>query len=184
MDCSTPGLPVYHQLPEFTQTHVHRVGDTIQPSHPLLSPSPPTFNLSQHQGLFHPMSQLFISGGQTIGVSVSASVLPMNTLDWFPLGWTGWISLPAYYSEVKTDQLSIINSCCFGPWKPPEWESKPQHIVCPLKAKRCRLGLSKPAVPWGDPVLQGKREKSFQDGQLPWEQASAHKRWLSSQSSS
>ena len=52
MDCSTPGLPVHHQLPEFTQTHVHWVGDAIQSSHRLSSPSPPTFNLSQHQGLF------------------------------------------------------------------------------------------------------------------------------------
>ena len=52
MDCSTPGLPVHHQLPEPTQTHVHRVSDAIQPSHPLSSPSPPAFNLSQHQGLF------------------------------------------------------------------------------------------------------------------------------------
>ena len=52
MDCSTPGLPVHHQLPEFTQTHVHFVSDTIEPSHPLSSPSPPTFSLSQHQGLF------------------------------------------------------------------------------------------------------------------------------------
>ena len=52
MDCSTPGLPVHHQLPEFAQTHVHWVGDAIQPSHPLSSPSPPTFNLFQHQGLF------------------------------------------------------------------------------------------------------------------------------------
>ena len=52
MNCSTPGLPVHHQLPESTQTHVHQVGDAIQPSHPLLSPSPPAFNLSQHQGLF------------------------------------------------------------------------------------------------------------------------------------
>ena len=51
MDCSTPGLPVHYQLPEFTQTHVHRVRDAIQPSHPLLSPSP-ALNLSQHQGLF------------------------------------------------------------------------------------------------------------------------------------
>ena len=49
---STPGLPVHHQLPESTQTHVHRVGDAIQPSHPLLSPSPPALSLSQHQGLF------------------------------------------------------------------------------------------------------------------------------------
>ena len=52
MDCSTPGLPVHHQLLEVTQTHVHGVCDAIQPSHPLSSPSPPTFNLSQHQGLF------------------------------------------------------------------------------------------------------------------------------------
>ena len=52
MSCSTPGLPVQHQLPEFTQTHIHRVSDDIQPSHPLSSPSPPAPNLSQHQSLF------------------------------------------------------------------------------------------------------------------------------------
>ena len=75
---SMPGLPVHHQLPEFTQTHVHQVGDAIQPSHPLSSPSPPAPNSSQHQGLF-PMSQLFAWGGQSIALSASASVLPMNT---------------------------------------------------------------------------------------------------------
>ena len=58
MDCSMPGLPVHHQLLEFTQTWVHRVGDAIQPSHPLSSPSPPAFNLSQHQGLFQWVSSL------------------------------------------------------------------------------------------------------------------------------
>ena len=52
MNCCMPGLPAHHQLPEFTQTHVHRVGDTIQPSHPLSSPSPPAPNPSQHQSLF------------------------------------------------------------------------------------------------------------------------------------
>ena len=52
MECSTPGFPVHHQLPELTQTHVHQVSDAIQPSHPLSSPYPPAFNLSQHQGLF------------------------------------------------------------------------------------------------------------------------------------
>ena len=52
MDRSTPDLPVYHQLPEFTQTHVDRISDAIQPSHSLSSPSPPALNLSQHQGLF------------------------------------------------------------------------------------------------------------------------------------
>ena len=67
MDCSTPGLPVHHQLLEFTQTHVHRVSDAIQPSHPWLSPSPLAFNLSQHQGLF--MSQLFTSSCQNANVA-------------------------------------------------------------------------------------------------------------------
>ena len=79
MNCSTPGLPVHHKLPEFNQTHVHRVGDAIQPSHPLSSPSPPALNLSQHQGF--QMSRLFASGGQSTGVSASSSVLPMNTQD-------------------------------------------------------------------------------------------------------
>ena len=91
MDCSTRGLPVHHQLLEPTQTHVHHVGDAIQPSHSLLSPSPPTYNLSQHQGLSQ--CQFFASGGQSTGVSASASVLPMNFQDWFPLEWSGWISL-------------------------------------------------------------------------------------------
>ena len=58
MDCSTPGLPVHHQLPELAQTHVHEIGDAIQPSHPLSSPSPPAFNLSQHQDLFQWVSSL------------------------------------------------------------------------------------------------------------------------------
>ena len=56
VDCSTPGFPVHHQLPELAQTHVHQVSDAIQPAHPLVLPSPPTFNLSQHQGLFQRVS--------------------------------------------------------------------------------------------------------------------------------
>ena len=74
MDCSTPGLPVLHSLPEFAQTHVHWVGDAIQPCHPLLPPSPLALHLSQHQSF--PMSWLSESGGQ--GIGASASVLPMN----------------------------------------------------------------------------------------------------------
>ena len=92
MDCSTPGFPVHHQLLEFAQTHVHWISDGIQPSHPLSSPFPPAFNLSQRQSIF-PTSHLFTSGGQSIRASASASVLPMNSQDWFPLGLTGWISL-------------------------------------------------------------------------------------------
>ena len=89
--CSTPGLPVHHQLPEFTQIHVHRVGDAIQPFHPVVAFSSCPQSLPA-SGSF-PKSQLFSRGGQSIGVSASASVLPMNTQDWSPLGWTGWISL-------------------------------------------------------------------------------------------
>ena len=92
LDCSTPGFPVHHQLPELTQTLLHWVGDAIQPSHPLSSPSPPALNLFPASGSFQ-MNQLFTSGGQSIGVSALPSVLPMNTQDWFPLGWIGWISL-------------------------------------------------------------------------------------------
>ena len=91
MNRSTPGLLVHHQLPEFTQTHVHRVSDAIQPSHPLSSPSPPAPNPSQHQSL--PMSQLFTWGGRSTGVSPLASFLPKNTQGWSPSEWTGWISL-------------------------------------------------------------------------------------------
>ena len=90
MNHSTPGLPVHHQLPEFTQTHVHWVSDAIQPSHPLSSPSLVP-NPSQHQSLFQWVNSAW--GGQSIGVSASASVLPMNTQDRSPLGWTGCVSL-------------------------------------------------------------------------------------------
>ena len=88
---STPGLPVHHQLPESTQTHIHCVSYAIQPSHPLSSLSPLALDLSQHQDLFQ--SGLFASGSQSIGVSASASVLPMNFQSWFPLGFTGLILL-------------------------------------------------------------------------------------------
>ena len=90
-NCSMPSLPVHHQLPEFTQTHVHWVGDATQPSHPLPSHSPALKSFPA-SGSFK-MSQLFASGGQSIGVSASTSVPPMNTQDWSPLRWTGWISL-------------------------------------------------------------------------------------------
>ena len=85
-------LPCPSPIPRAVQTHVHQVSDAIQPSHPLSSPSPPTFNLSQYHGIF-PMSQFFTSGSQSIRVSAAASVLPMNIQDWFPLGWLSLISL-------------------------------------------------------------------------------------------
>ena len=83
MDCSMPGFPVHHQLPESTQIHAHHIGDAIQPSHPLSSPFPPTFNLSLHQGLFQWVSSSH-QVAKVLGVSASASVLPMNIQDLFP----------------------------------------------------------------------------------------------------
>ena len=91
MNRSTPGLPVHHQLPEFTQTHVHRVSDAIQPSHPLLSPSPPAPNPSQHQSLFQWVNSAW--SGQSTGVSALASFLPKKSQGWSPSEWTGWLSL-------------------------------------------------------------------------------------------
>ena len=91
-DCNTSDFPVLHYLLEFAQTHVHWVDDAIQPSHPLLPPSPSALSLSQHQGLFQWVGSLW-SGSQSIGASASASVLPMNIGGWFPLGLTGLISL-------------------------------------------------------------------------------------------
>ena len=82
MDCSTPGLPVHHQLPEFTQTHVHWVGDAISSSVVPFSSHLQSFPASGSSQ----MSQFFTSGSQSIGVSTSASVLPTNIQDWFPLG--------------------------------------------------------------------------------------------------
>ena len=91
MNYSTPGFPLHHQLLELAQTHVHRVSNAIQPSHPVIC-------LSSHLQSFpasgsFPVTQFFTSGGQRFGASVSASVLPMNIRDWFPLGLTGLISL-------------------------------------------------------------------------------------------
>ena len=84
----------HHQHPELAQTHVHWVSDTIQPSHPLSSPSPPFSSLQSFPASeSFQMSQFFSSGGQNIGTSSSASILSVNTQDWSPLGWTGWISL-------------------------------------------------------------------------------------------
>ena len=119
MDCSTPGLPVHHQLPEFTQTHVHWVADAIEP---LSSPSDASSSVipfsSRLQsfpasGSFQ-MSQLFASGDQSIGVSVSASVLPVNIQDSSPLGWTGWISLQSKGLSRVFSNITVQKHQFFG----------------------------------------------------------------------
>ena len=111
-----PGLqharpPCPSPLQEFTQTHVHWVCDAIQPSHPLSSPFPPAFNLSQHQGLFKWASSSH-QVAKVLRVSASTSVLPMNIQEWFPLGWTGWISLqskgPSRVFQHHSSKISIL----------------------------------------------------------------------------
>ena len=91
MNCSMPGLSVQHQLPESTQTHVHWVGDAIQPSHPLSSPSPPALNPSQHKGLFQ-----WVNSSHEVAKVLEFQLQHQffhEHQDWSPLGWTGWISL-------------------------------------------------------------------------------------------
>ena len=97
---------VHQKLPEFTQTHAHRVGDAIQPSHTLSSPSLPASNPSEHQRLFQRGSSSH-EVAQVLGVSASA--FPMSTQDWSPLGWTGWISLQSKgLSRVFSNTLTFI----------------------------------------------------------------------------
>ena len=117
MHCSTPGFPVHHQLPEFTQTHVHWVGDAIQPSHPLSFPSLPTFNLSQHQGLFKWVSSSirwpkYWSFHFSISPSNEYSGLTSFRMDWL-------VGSPCYPNKYKktingvekeADQLETLES--------------------------------------------------------------------------
>ena len=100
MDCSTTGFPDHHQLPELAQVHVLQAGDAFQPSHPLSSPSPPAFNLSQCSHASFPMRQFFASGGQSIVVPASASVLPVNTQEAGELGSN--INLPSSHVRVSS----------------------------------------------------------------------------------
>ena len=114
MEGTMPGFPVHYQHLQFTQTHDHRVGDAILPTHALSSPSPHAFKSFPASGSFQ-MSQLFASGGQRIGVSASTSVLPRNTQDWSPLGWTGWISwqskgLSRVFSNTTVQKHQFFNA--------------------------------------------------------------------------
>ena len=109
IDCSTPGFLVLHYPLEFAQTHIHWVRDAIQPSHPIIpfSSCPQSFPASRS----FPVSQLLASGDQSIEASASASVLPKNIQDWFPLGLTGLILLSKGLSRVfSTPQFESIDS--------------------------------------------------------------------------
>ena len=104
MDCSMPGFLVHHQFPKLAQTYVQQVGDAIQPSDSVIRFSSHLQSLPA-SGSYR-ISQFFISGGQSIGVSASVSVLPMNTQDWSPFRRTGWISLQSKgFSRVFSNTM-------------------------------------------------------------------------------
>ena len=107
MDCSTPDFFVLDCLLEFSLTHVHWVNNAIQPSHSPSPPSPPALNLSQHQGHFQRV-------GQSIGVSASASVLPMTIQGWFRLGMTGLISLLSKEFSKVFSSITVQKHQFFG----------------------------------------------------------------------
>ena len=113
MNCSPPGFPAHHPLPAFTQTHIHRVGDAIQPSHPLV----PFFSCPQSLPASEsfPMNQLFAWGGQSTGVSALTSFFPKKSQGWSPLEWTGWISLepkelPRVFSNITVQKHHFFST--------------------------------------------------------------------------
>ena len=116
MNRSTPGLPVPHQLQDCTQTHVHSVGGAIQPSHPLLSPSLPTFNLSQNQGLFH-----WVSSSHQVAkvLEFSFSIGPSNEYSRLISFWIDWLNLLAVQGTLKSplqhhsSKVSILRCSAF-----------------------------------------------------------------------
>ena len=118
MDCNKPGFPVYHQLPEFTQTHVHWVGDVIQLSHPLSSPSPPAFSLFQHQSLFQWVSSLhqvakvleFQLQHQSFQWIFSFNISPSNEysgLIFFRMDWLDLLEVQGTLKSLLQHQSSI-----------------------------------------------------------------------------
>ena len=137
MDCSMPGFPVHHQLLEFAQTHVHRVDDAIQPSHPLPSPSPPVLNLPQHQGLFQWVSSLH----QVAKVSVQLCSISLLWVCFFSFSLAVFLPLPSLLSPkltiyidkltqesaifsppAKSDNYLDVTSCYFPPSSMGDWE--------------------------------------------------------------
>ena len=111
MDCSLPGFPVLHQLPELAQTHVHQVSDAIQPSHPLSPPSSPAFSLSQHQGIFQ-----WVSSSHQVANVFSFSIRPTNEYSGnrFPLGLTGFIYLQSKEISRGLSNTMVQNHPFFG----------------------------------------------------------------------
>ena len=116
MNRSTPGLPVHHQLPEFTQTHIHRVSDAIQPSHPLSSLFPPALNLTQHQGLFQWVSSLHQVANWSFSFSISPSKKYSGLIS-FRIDWLGLLAvrgtLKSLLQHYSSKALILLLSAFF-----------------------------------------------------------------------
>ena len=132
MDCSTPGFPGHHQLPKLAQTHVHRVSDAIQSSHPLSSPSPPAFNLSQHQGLFQWISS---SHRRPKYQSFSFSISPSNE-------YSGLISFRIYWFDLLV--VSPRDSQESSPT--PQFKSFSSSVLSLLHRKKAGVGRGKEMI--------------------------------------
>ena len=146
MNCSMAGFPVYHQLLELAQTHVHRVSDVIQTAHPLSCPSPPAFNLSQHQGLFK-----WVSCSHQVAKVLEFQLQHqsfLNIQDWFPLGWTDWISLQSKGLSRVFSNTTVWKHQFFGtqqhisPWQIPSPSIlHPYCLSCVLSFANLLLGI-------------------------------------------
>ena len=164
MNCHTNVFPDLHSPHKLAQIHVHWVSDTIQPSHPLLPPSPFAFNPSQHWGLFQ-VSCLFISGGQSIGTSASASVLSMNIQGWFPLGLTGLLSLLSNGLSSVFSSITIQKHQFFGA-QLSLWASLMAELVKNLPAM---WETWVPSLGWEDPLEKGTAtHSSTLAWRIPW----------------
>ena len=134
MDCGTPGFPVPHHLPEFTQVNVHCIGYTIQPSHPLSPPSPPALSLAQHQGLFHIRYPKYWS--ISISPSNEYSGLTSFRIDWFDLlAVQGTLKSLLQHRSLKASILRLSAFCMLSP--PPPNLHSPVFLPGPASTPVC-----------------------------------------------
>ena len=160
MNCSTPGFPVLHHLPELAQAHVHWVGDAIQPSHPLSSPCPPALNLSQHQGLFQWVSSLR-------QVAKILELLHQSSNE-----YSGLISLRMHWFDLRAVQGTLKSllqhhSSCFRAWLFPYYHIKGFEMSC--SGETCVIPLN-----LAPPKLVGPRNPLFRPAALH----NLHNQWF------
>ena len=128
-DCSTPGFPVHHPFLELPQTHAHRVGDAVQPSHPLSSPSPPAFNLSQHQGLFHWVSSSH-QVAKVYGLYIVHGILQARILE--------WVAFP-FFRDLPNPGIEPRSPVLQADSLPAEPQGKPVWVFYVIKKRRRKI---------------------------------------------